>query len=126
LPTMLANAGRCWRAGVKMALGTDAGAWINAHDDIVTELRLRVQVGASPLAAITMATKLSAECLGIADQVGTLEPGKMADLVVLDGDPLADVAAVGRVHAVFKNGARVTLDDREPRADFPSRRHAIQ
>lgn len=110
LPTMLANAGRALRAGVKMALGSDAGAWINAHTDIVTELRLRVQIGASPLAAITMATRTSAECLGLADEVGTLEPGKLADVVVLDGDPLADLTAVERVHAVFKEGAAVRLD----------------
>jgi len=66
-----------------------------------------VQVGVSPLAALTMATKWSAECLGIADQVGTLEPGKLADLVVLDGDPLADLAALEQIHAVFKEGALV-------------------
>jgi imidazolonepropionase-like amidohydrolase len=109
-PAMRTNAGRAWRAGVKIAFGSDAGAWINPHTDVVTELRLRVEIGASPLAAITMATRTSAECLGLADEIGTLEPGKLADLVVLDADPLADVAAVGQVHAVFKEGAPVPLD----------------
>jgi imidazolonepropionase-like amidohydrolase len=107
LPAMLANAGRAWRAGARMALGTDAGSWINPHDDIATELRLRVQVGVPPLAALTMATRWSAECLGIADRVGTLEPGKLADVVVLDGDPLTDLSALERVQAVFKGGELV-------------------
>jgi imidazolonepropionase-like amidohydrolase len=107
LPTMLANAGRAWRAGVKMALGTDAGSWLNPHADIATELRLRVEAGVPPLAALTMATKWSAECLGIADRVGTLEPGKLADLVVLDADPLTDLTALEQIHSVFKEGALV-------------------
>lgn len=46
---------------MRMALGTDAGSWLNTHDDIVTELRLRVEVGVPPLAALTMATGWSAE-----------------------------------------------------------------
>jgi imidazolonepropionase-like amidohydrolase len=106
-PTMLANAARTWRAGVKMAVGTDAGSWLNPHADIATELRLRVQIGATPLEALTMATRGSAECLGIAKDVGTLEPGKLADLVVLDADPLVDMGALERIHAVFKGGRRV-------------------
>lgn len=54
-----------------------------------------------------MATRGSAECLGIANDVGTLEPGKLADLVVLDADPLVDMGALERIHAVFKGGRRV-------------------
>lgn len=106
-PTMLANATRTRRAGVKMAVGTDAGSWLNSHADIATELRLRVQIGASPLEALTMATGWSAECLGVASEVGTLEPGKLADLVVLDGDPLTDLGAIERIHSVFKGGRLV-------------------
>ena len=107
-PTMLANATRTWRAGVKMAVGTDAGSWLNSHADIATELRLRVQIGATPLEALTMATSWSAECLGLAKEVGTLEPGKIADLVVLDTDPLADLGALEHIHAVFKDGREVS------------------
>ncbi|HXH82511.1 MAG TPA: amidohydrolase family protein, partial [Candidatus Tectomicrobia bacterium] len=109
-PTMLANAGRAHRAGVRLALGTDAGSWLNPHDDIATELQLRVRAGVTPLEALTMATAWSAECLGLADQVGTLQPGKLADIVVLDGDPLEDLAAIERVHAVWKAGRRVGPD----------------
>jgi imidazolonepropionase-like amidohydrolase len=108
-PTMMTNARRAYRAGVKMALGTDAGSWLNPHTDIVTELRLRVEAGATPLDAITMGTRGSAQCLGIDNVVGTLQPGKLADLVVLDGDPLEDLSAVERVWGVYKEGASVLL-----------------
>jgi imidazolonepropionase-like amidohydrolase len=55
-------------------------------------------------------TGLAAEALGIADQVGTLEPGKLADLVVVDGDPCVDMAAMRRIHRVVKEGEVVVRD----------------
>ena len=110
LPTMLAGAGRAFREGVPMAIGTDGGSWLNQHADVATEVRLRVQTGASPLAALAMATLGSARCLGIDREVGTLEAGKRADVLVLDGDPLVDLSALQRIHAVFASGRRVRLD----------------
>jgi imidazolonepropionase-like amidohydrolase len=56
-----------------------------------------------------MGTLFSAQCLGIDDVVGTLEPGKVADLVVLAGDPLEDLSAVDRVWAVYKEGVATRL-----------------
>lgn len=114
-PVMLANAGRAYRAGVKMALGTDAGSWLNPHTDVATEIRLRVAAGATPLAALTMATAASAECLGLQATLGTLTPGKIADIVVLNGDPLTDLTAYDRVHAVYRGGIPVPPggEDRE-------------
>ncbi len=109
-PTMITNAGRAYRAGVKMALGTDAGSWLNPHTDVATEIRLRVEAGATPLAALTMATFLSAHCLGLEAIVGSLAPGKLADVVVLDGDPLTDLTAFERVHAVYQSGVPIALD----------------
>jgi imidazolonepropionase-like amidohydrolase len=108
-PTMMTNARRAYEAGVRMALGTDAGSWLNRHTDIVTELRLRVEAGATPLAALTMATLHSAQCLGIDHLVGTIQPGKLADLVILDDDPLEDLSALEHVHAVYKEGQSVRL-----------------
>jgi len=110
-PTMMANARRAHQAGVKMAVGTDAGSWLNPHTDITTELRLRIKAGVTPLDVLTMATLWSAECLGIADEVGTLQPGKRADLLLLNGDPLADIAAVDRIHAVWKDGKEVSVEE---------------
>ncbi len=109
-PVMMANARRAHQAGVRMALGTDAGSWLNEHTDLVTELRLRVEAGATSLAALTMATLHGAQCLGVDDLVGTIEPGKLADLVILEGDPLEDLSALERVHAVYRAGQAVRLD----------------
>lgn len=120
-PTMMANARRAWQASVPMAIGTDAGSWLNAHTDIATELRLRVEAGAPPMAVLTMATQNGARCLGIDHDVGTLEPGKLADLVVLDGDPLDDVGAVERVHAVYREGHPVRVEAEDPRLDQAAR-----
>jgi imidazolonepropionase-like amidohydrolase len=106
-PAMLASAGRAHRAGVSMAIGTDAGSWLNRHADVATELRLRVEAGASPLAALTMATRDSARCLGIGGTVGTLRPGQRADVIVVNGDPLADLSALERIHSVYKAGRLV-------------------
>lgn len=110
LPIMMANAARAYRARVKMALGTDAGSWLNPHTDVATEIQLRVESGATPLAALTMATAASAECLGLQALLGSLEPGKIADVVILDGDPLADLTAYRRVHAVYRGGVPIELD----------------
>lgn len=110
-PIMLANADRAIRAGVKMALGTDAGSWLNPHTDLATEIRLRVEAGATPLAALGMATLLSAQCLGLEADLGSLEPGKIADIVVLDGDPLVDLTAYERIHRVFKGGVPVNGEE---------------
>jgi imidazolonepropionase-like amidohydrolase len=79
---------------------------------MATELRLRIECGATPMAVLTMATRDGARCLGIEAEVGTLQPGKLADLVVLDGDPLDDLGAVERVHAVYREGEAVRLDAR--------------
>ncbi|MGH6691456.1 MAG: amidohydrolase family protein, partial [Gammaproteobacteria bacterium] len=113
-PTMLASAGRAIRAGVRMALGTDAGSWLNPHTDLTTEIRLRVEAGATPLTALSMATLLSAQCMGLEADLGSLEPGKIADIVVLDGDPLMNFTAYERIHRVFKSGEPV--DGEEPQS----------
>jgi imidazolonepropionase-like amidohydrolase len=65
----------------------------------------------SPMDAITAATKVGAEVMGMADSIGTIEPGKLADLVVIDGDPLSDISLVRTgVVGVVQNG-RVVRDD---------------
>ena len=96
-----------WRAGVIIAAGNDGGTPFNPQDDLITELRLMIAAGMPPLEAIRTATWGSARALGLEDAIGTLEPGKGADLVILDGDPLADIAALGRVWRVIQRGKLV-------------------
>jgi imidazolonepropionase-like amidohydrolase len=92
-------------AGVKVAMGTDSG--VTPHGRNLRELELMVEGGMSPLDAIVATTRSAAELMGLDQELGTLEPGKRADLVVVDGDPL-DVATLGdRVASVYKDGVRV-------------------
>ncbi|MDS1268805.1 amidohydrolase family protein [Lipingzhangella sp. LS1_29] len=77
------------RRGVRVALGTDAG--IAQHGANLGELRFLTQLGMSPQQAIAAGTRDAAQLLGLADRIGTVEAGKLADLVVCDGDPLHDV-----------------------------------
>jgi imidazolonepropionase-like amidohydrolase len=93
-----------WRAGVIIAAGNDGGTPFNPHEDMVTELRLLVEAGVPPLEAIRAATWGSARALGLEGEIGTIECGKWADLVVLDGDPLGDIAALSRVAWVIQHG----------------------
>ena len=76
-------------AGVRIAMGTDAG--VGVHGTNAWELELMTQHGMSPLEAIVATTKTASECIHMADEIGTLEAGKLADLIVVDGDPLEDI-----------------------------------
>ena len=91
--------------GVKIAYGTDAG--VSKHGRNADEFEMLVQFGMTPAAAIQAATVNAAELLGIADQVGTLEPGKAADLIAVDADPLADVRVLRQVRYVMRAGESV-------------------
>jgi imidazolonepropionase-like amidohydrolase len=88
--------------GVKIAFGTDAG--VSKHGRNADEFLLMVEHGMTPAAAIAAATVNAAELLGLAEQVGSLTPGRQADLIAVDGDPLADVATLQAVKLVVKGG----------------------
>jgi len=94
-------------AGIRIAAGTDAGTPYNPHGGLVFELELMVAHGFTPMQAILAATSVAAQALDLADQIGTIEVGKQADLLLVDGDPLADVAALRQVRAVLKAGSVV-------------------
>ena len=91
-------------SGMRIAAGTDAGTPFNPHDDLSAELALMVRHGLTPMQALVAATRGAAENLGLAHDIGTLEVGKLADLVLMDGDPVEDVTATGRVALVVKDG----------------------
>jgi imidazolonepropionase-like amidohydrolase len=89
--------------GLRIVFGTDAVA--GSHGRNFQELEYRVREGGQPaMEAITSATSLAAESLGLGDRIGTLAPGFDADLIAVDGDPLADIGALERVSFVMKSG----------------------
>ena len=87
--------------------GTDSGPGVLAFGHMDYDLQLLVRTGFSPGEALRAATQVAATASGMADEIGTIEPGKVADLVAFDGDPTVDIGAVSRVRAVFQAGGRV-------------------
>jgi imidazolonepropionase-like amidohydrolase len=88
------------RAGVRIAMGTDAGTPFNRHGENAQEIALMVEGGMAPADALVASTRSAAELLDILDEAGTVETGKQADLLVVDGDPLADIAVLTRPAAI--------------------------
>jgi imidazolonepropionase-like amidohydrolase len=111
---MKANHKRAIAAGVKIALGTDAAVYphgLNAHElDVYVN-----QYGMTPLAAIQSGTLNAADLMGWTDKVGSLEPGKWADVIAVKGDPLADVRILQHVPFVMKAGV-IYKDEAQPAA----------
>jgi imidazolonepropionase-like amidohydrolase len=102
LPLARQNIAVAFKEGVKVAFGTDAAVYphgLNGH-----EFAVMVKLGLSPLQSIQAATVNAADLLGWTDRVGTLEPGKFADIIAIDGDPLADVHVLENVRFVMKGG----------------------
>ena len=96
------------RAGLKIAFGTDAGVFEHGRNGEEAELMVRLG-GMSPREVLVSATTGAAELLGLAGEVGTLEPGKSADLIAVDGDPLSDPGAFTRVGFVMTRGKPVPM-----------------
>jgi imidazolonepropionase-like amidohydrolase len=90
------------KMGVKISFGTDAAVF--PHGQNAKEFKLMVDLGMSPIDALKSATASDAELLGIAQKVGTLEKGKLADVIAVPGDPTADITATERVSFVMKEG----------------------
>ena len=100
---------RSARAGVPIVFGTDAGSPAVEHDQIAPELNFMVEVGVCPdrMDALRSITERGARVNGVADKLGTLEAGKLADLIVVDGKPDEDLFALERVEMTFIDGKRM-------------------
>jgi imidazolonepropionase-like amidohydrolase len=98
---------RSYAAGVKISFGTDMG--VGPHGQNAREFGYMVEAGMTPADAIKAASVTASELLDIPDLVGTLAPGKSADLIALDGDPLADITELQRVRWVMARGAVAQL-----------------
>jgi imidazolonepropionase-like amidohydrolase len=95
-------------AGVRYALGTDLiGYPTHPQDKGAKEFEFAVEWGMTPLQALTAGTKTAAEAIGLGDRIGTLEEGKLADLIAVPGDPSRDVTVLQRVEFVMQGGAVV-------------------
>src|SRR5579862_8401388 len=102
LPIAKQNLSHAFKEGVKIAFGTDAAVY--PHGMNAGEFATMVKMGLPPLVAIQAATVNAADLLGWSDRVGTLEPGKFADIVAVDGDPVADVSTLEHIRFVMKGG----------------------
>jgi len=90
------------KMGVKISFGTDAAVF--PHGQNAKEFALMTGLGMAPIDALKSATSNDAELLGIAQKTGTLEKGKLADIIAMPGDPTADITATERVSFVMKEG----------------------
>lgn len=114
---------RASQAGVRLVLGTDAGTPYNRHGDNANELEMMVKLGLTPADALMAGTRNSAELLDRADRIGSIEPDKLADMVLVDGDVLADITQLcdqANIRLVIQDGAAV----HDPRGLAPVGREA--
>ncbi len=108
LPVLQRFVGAYARAGGRIAAGTDTPQqFVVPGISLHRELELLVESGLSPSEAIKAATSTAAALLGIQDRVGTIDPGKAADLILVDGDPLANIRSTRRLRIVIKDGVVV-------------------
>ena len=104
--------GKLDEAGIPILAGSDAGALFSLYGFALhDELELLVGAGLEPVEALRAATSEAARFLGLQDSLGTISPGSKADLLILDADPLADIANTRRIHAVVLDGRLLARED---------------
>ena len=94
--------GRAWKGGVKIAFGTDSG--VSAHGDNAREFGYMVDAGMPAIEAILSSTRNAAALLGASDRIGSIQKGRYADIIAVDGDPLRIIQEMQRVRFVMKGG----------------------
>ena len=102
-PQIQSTFAKAYKAGVKIAFGTDAGVFMHGKNWL--EFVYMNEAGMPVMEAIQSATVSAAELLGAADRLGSIEKGKLADIIAVDGDPIKDIRAMGKVSFVMKDGA---------------------
>jgi imidazolonepropionase-like amidohydrolase len=98
---------RAYKSKIPIAMGTDAGTPFNCHGENLKEMELLVKAGMTPTEAIVATTKTASEVLGLEKKIGTLEKGKLADLIVVDGNPVKDIRLLqekDKILAIMKEG----------------------
>jgi len=110
-PHLRANLGAAYRAGVKIAFGTDES--LVPHGQNAGEFALMVQAGMTPMDAILAATRNAADLIGDSADIGSIQPGRFADIVAVTGDPLKDVTELTRVQFVMKGGTIYKADGKD-------------
>jgi len=108
-PRIQATFSKAYKAGVKIAFGTDAGVF--SHGKNWLEFVYMTEAGMPPMEAIQSATKNGALLLGVWDQLGSIEKGKIADIIAVDGDPISDISVMGKVVFVMKEGIIYKKED---------------
>ncbi len=101
-PVLLKNLGDAYKAGVKIAFGTDQG--LSPHGANAREFALMVKAGMTPMDAILAATAGGSDLIGDAQDIGSVQTGRYADIIAVSGDPLADITEMERVQFVMKGG----------------------
>lgn len=107
IPIFRENVTRMHKAGVKIAVGTDAGGTVGYNFqgyNTPWEVKILVESGLTPMEALVAATRNGAEVIGVNDRLGTVEPGKLADLLILSADPLEDIENIRKIEWVIQNG----------------------
>ncbi len=115
IPVFRENITKMHEAGVKLAVGTDAGGRVGYNFqgyNTPWEIKILVECGLSPMEALVAATRSGAEVIGVDDELGTIEPGKLADLLILDASPLDDIENIRAIELIIRDGQV------HPRADF--------
>jgi imidazolonepropionase-like amidohydrolase len=103
---------RAQSLGVKMAIGPDTGSDLVPHGRIYRELEFYANAGLQAMDVIQMYTRNGAEALGKEKELGTIEPGKLADIILVEGDPLLDTTAFRNVALVIKGGKIIEVSQK--------------